>query len=241
MLIICHIDWSEVGVAVELQCLRNCTLSSYNYCLKQKKKGKLPKLFCAVYLLCTITSTVVWVNVLLGPVCFRVIFVWFFCLYFRLVDVSLVVSTNAISCLETNDLLCAARDVKLYSLTDWVALFTDRQTNRPRLEQCPVVVRRGLTLLHRPLHASPPPLRLPLKSHDIHNISMSHCRLRVKLRQFENNTKKYKNTGILADAVSEISDYRFWHIDFFLRIVGWTFLIVELLKEYTWLSTREIS
>jgi len=28
MLIICHIDWSEVGVAVELQCLRNCTLSS---------------------------------------------------------------------------------------------------------------------------------------------------------------------------------------------------------------------
>ena len=28
MLIICHIDWREVGVAVELQCLRNCTLSS---------------------------------------------------------------------------------------------------------------------------------------------------------------------------------------------------------------------
>ena len=28
MLIICQIDWREVGVAVELQCLRNCTLSS---------------------------------------------------------------------------------------------------------------------------------------------------------------------------------------------------------------------
>ena len=29
MVIICLIDWSEVGVAVELQCLRNCTLSSF--------------------------------------------------------------------------------------------------------------------------------------------------------------------------------------------------------------------
>ena len=29
MLIICHIDWREVGVAFELQCLRNCTLSSF--------------------------------------------------------------------------------------------------------------------------------------------------------------------------------------------------------------------
>ena len=29
MLIICQIDWSEVGVAFELQCLRNCTLSSF--------------------------------------------------------------------------------------------------------------------------------------------------------------------------------------------------------------------
>ena len=29
MLIICQIDWSEVEVAVELQCLRNCTLSSF--------------------------------------------------------------------------------------------------------------------------------------------------------------------------------------------------------------------
>ena len=29
MLIICQIDWLEVGVAFELQCLRNCTLSSY--------------------------------------------------------------------------------------------------------------------------------------------------------------------------------------------------------------------
>ena len=28
MLIICHIDWRKVGVAFELQCLRNCTLSS---------------------------------------------------------------------------------------------------------------------------------------------------------------------------------------------------------------------
>ena len=31
MLIICHIDWREVGVAFELQCLRNCTLSSCIY------------------------------------------------------------------------------------------------------------------------------------------------------------------------------------------------------------------
>ena len=29
MLIICQIDWCEVGVAFELQCLRNCTLSSF--------------------------------------------------------------------------------------------------------------------------------------------------------------------------------------------------------------------
>ena len=28
MLIICQIDWREVEVAFELQCLRNCTLSS---------------------------------------------------------------------------------------------------------------------------------------------------------------------------------------------------------------------
>ena len=28
MLIICQIDWREVGVAFELQCPRNCTLSS---------------------------------------------------------------------------------------------------------------------------------------------------------------------------------------------------------------------
>ena len=28
MLITCQIDWREVGVAFELQCLRNCTLSS---------------------------------------------------------------------------------------------------------------------------------------------------------------------------------------------------------------------
>ena len=33
MLIICQIDWREVGVAFELQCLRNCTLSSlFLYC-----------------------------------------------------------------------------------------------------------------------------------------------------------------------------------------------------------------
>ena len=32
MLIICQIDWSEIGVAVELQCLRNCTLSSLCLC-----------------------------------------------------------------------------------------------------------------------------------------------------------------------------------------------------------------
>ena len=29
MLIICQIDWREVGVAFELQCLHNCTLSSF--------------------------------------------------------------------------------------------------------------------------------------------------------------------------------------------------------------------
>ena len=29
LLIICQIDWREVGVAFELQCLRNCTRSSY--------------------------------------------------------------------------------------------------------------------------------------------------------------------------------------------------------------------
>ena len=29
MLIICQIDWREVGVAFELQCLRSCTLSSF--------------------------------------------------------------------------------------------------------------------------------------------------------------------------------------------------------------------
>ena len=32
MLIICEIDWREVGVAFGLQCLRNCTLSSLWYC-----------------------------------------------------------------------------------------------------------------------------------------------------------------------------------------------------------------
>ena len=31
ILIICQIDWHEVGVAFELQCLRNCTLSSLSY------------------------------------------------------------------------------------------------------------------------------------------------------------------------------------------------------------------
>ena len=30
MLIICQIDWREVGVAFELQCLRNCRLSSWS-------------------------------------------------------------------------------------------------------------------------------------------------------------------------------------------------------------------
>ena len=29
MLMICQIDWREVGVAFEMQCFRNCTLSSY--------------------------------------------------------------------------------------------------------------------------------------------------------------------------------------------------------------------
>ena len=29
MLIICQIDWRELGVAFELQCLRNCTLSNF--------------------------------------------------------------------------------------------------------------------------------------------------------------------------------------------------------------------
>ena len=31
MLIICQIDWREVGVAFKLQCLRNCTLSSKSF------------------------------------------------------------------------------------------------------------------------------------------------------------------------------------------------------------------
>ena len=30
MLIICQIEWHEVGVAFEMQCFRNCTLSSYS-------------------------------------------------------------------------------------------------------------------------------------------------------------------------------------------------------------------
>ena len=39
MLIICHIDWREVGVAVELQCLRNCTLSSFT-CFHVQNRDK---------------------------------------------------------------------------------------------------------------------------------------------------------------------------------------------------------
>ena len=31
MLIICQIDWREVGVAFEMQCFRNCTLSSLHF------------------------------------------------------------------------------------------------------------------------------------------------------------------------------------------------------------------
>ena len=31
LLIICQINWREVGVAFKLQCLRNCTLSSNDY------------------------------------------------------------------------------------------------------------------------------------------------------------------------------------------------------------------
>ena len=33
MLIICQIDWREVGVVFELQCFRNCTLSSFSFFL----------------------------------------------------------------------------------------------------------------------------------------------------------------------------------------------------------------
>ena len=41
MLIICQIDWREVGVAFELQCLRNCTLSSY--CFFYPQVVKIPE------------------------------------------------------------------------------------------------------------------------------------------------------------------------------------------------------
>ena len=37
MLRICQIDWREVGVAFELQCLRNCTLSNLRIFLDSTK------------------------------------------------------------------------------------------------------------------------------------------------------------------------------------------------------------
>ena len=40
MLIICQIDWREVGVAFELQCLRNCTLSSCLYASANNRRWR---------------------------------------------------------------------------------------------------------------------------------------------------------------------------------------------------------
>ena len=39
-MIICQIDWREVGVAFELQCLRNCTLSSFDFILNFIKAAR---------------------------------------------------------------------------------------------------------------------------------------------------------------------------------------------------------
>ena len=41
MLIICQIDWREVGLAFELQCLRNCMLSSCTFGFVVFKYAKL--------------------------------------------------------------------------------------------------------------------------------------------------------------------------------------------------------
>ena len=44
MLIICQIDWREVGVAFEMQCFRNCTLSSYLIItVNRGKSGRYPQ------------------------------------------------------------------------------------------------------------------------------------------------------------------------------------------------------
>ena len=40
MLIICQIDWREVGLAFEMQCFRNCTLSSWRIKKQQKSMQK---------------------------------------------------------------------------------------------------------------------------------------------------------------------------------------------------------
>ena len=46
MLIICQIDWREVGVAFELPCLRNCTLSSF-VCLSVSTVSAPPSAKCS--------------------------------------------------------------------------------------------------------------------------------------------------------------------------------------------------
>ena len=45
MLIICQIDWREVGVAFELQCLRNCTLSSF-VCFQDVRMEDTGRYYC---------------------------------------------------------------------------------------------------------------------------------------------------------------------------------------------------
>jgi len=53
MLIICQIDWRDVEVAFELQCLRNCTLYSsdyyiYNGCLALYNVMLTPRIYSTV-------------------------------------------------------------------------------------------------------------------------------------------------------------------------------------------------
>ena len=48
----CLIDWSEVGVAVELQCLRNCTLSSLHFIFGEVFNTQNTLLVMAVALSC---------------------------------------------------------------------------------------------------------------------------------------------------------------------------------------------
>ena len=52
MLIICQIDWREVGVAFELQCLRNCTLCSLFCCCIYVCGVALCALYAVQYTVC---------------------------------------------------------------------------------------------------------------------------------------------------------------------------------------------